>query len=1243
MLLYTSPVMAVKSITEYTPAHGPLTQQQKKRIYQLDQPLELFETQLAQVDSVDWLLGQLKLAQAMKRDDIVLSTLERLFAIEGNNVSGLYYQANMYLQTKQLDKATAAWKKLQQLAPKSQKTLALNSIFSIRNEKKSEFQRARLLAHSGRYLESLLAYDSVFPNGIPTPSLQLEYLQVEGHIASRWQSVKTSLEKLNANNPDVPIFQLALTKHIGKRHPADPWVLASYRRLALRPDIGEQAALSWLYALDSLPISTSVTEQYAILSSYYPSNRTIQRANQEGKKRLARELILQKDPTYRAKRKGLALLDEGKNNQAAKQLRYALTTRPDDPELLGAIGTIYLRGGNQTQALAYFKKAQELDKDPDAASKWRSLIKVSSYWAYLKQGDTALKENRYTDAKHLYEKSIKITPAAPDAYNGLAELALMQKQYKQAERYYQLALNRDQNNNSALRGRLNVALAQGELGTAIKLAEHYTPQQQLAINGKIQSLRSDQASQAIELALSAGDMDQAKRSVSRLLALKPSSPWLRADIADTLRILGNPKQADDLMLAWDQASSDPQMHFAYSLYLSRNDQARAAVDALAAVPKTRLTPAMKRNLVRLSLNLDLDNIQARYLYAHEASVKAISKLAQEYRHDPQAMMRITETWYKLGEATRAQTSYAAITPQKDWSFSTQLAYAKLMLTMHAFEDFNDWQARSEHLSNLTLLSISERQSLHQLATQANIAEAEQDYQQELYASALARYLKVSKQAEPYKTQGLIGVLQSSIPLEQQTQYEYIAAALYSKRGQLTASQLMSVARVFNRLGRHTQANHLNELLPDSASAMEFRDSMAIAMTNKQWHTAGISGYKALNSDRIAKNRNQDKASPEKPSLHLLYDQADDYWLTRNVKKDIDTLHDRLDGHVMIGYDFGARDGENKMSQVPIEARIPIPSLDGHLILRAEHVNIASGDIDYLNQHQDHHEIPIDQQASGTALGVGWEADNWSADIGTTPLGFTHSTWVGGITVKGDLADLGWRINASKRPETSSILSYAGLSVPQGSIDPQGTEWGGVVRTGLKIGTSYDQGGPYGIWTSIQYHKLTGDNVADNTRLGLLAGSYYKLIADEDQGLSVGTNFMYLNYNKNLSEYTLGHGGYYSPQSYFSVSIPVNYYKRYHDTWSYLLSGSISNSWTQEDGPYLTGEASSSGGGFGYTFQAAIENRISKHWYLGMSLDLQRSDFYEPNHFILYAKYTFSDRWQSITMPANTPILYSSFD
>lgn len=130
---------------------------------------------------------------------------------------------------------------------------------------------------------------------MPSAALQLEFLQLQSNLDGSWQTVKQGLERLNADYPGVPQFQLALANHIRKENPADPWILDTYKKLALAPVIGSSAATSWLRALDQLPISEQVVQQYAILASYYPSDLEIQRANQGAKQRWETEQDLRKD------------------------------------------------------------------------------------------------------------------------------------------------------------------------------------------------------------------------------------------------------------------------------------------------------------------------------------------------------------------------------------------------------------------------------------------------------------------------------------------------------------------------------------------------------------------------------------------------------------------------------------------------------------------------------------------------------------------------------------------------------------------------------------------------------------------------------------------------------------------------------------------------------------------------------------------------------------------------------------
>ncbi len=1227
---------------DYNPA--PLTQTQLASVYRPVEAVQ-FSTSQPRIDSVEWLVNQLKLADAVGRDDIVESTLERLLAIDDSNPKGLFYQANMHLKRQQVELAQQVLKRLETVAPNSSQWRDLSLILALRSTKKFDYQQAKLFAKAGRYKEAVQAYQSIFPSGMPSAALQLEYLELQSDAGGQWNRVKSGLERLNIEYPGVPQFQLALANHIRKEKPTDSWVLATYRALALNPVVGERAADSWLRALEQLPISAEVAQEYAILASYYPSDSKIQRANVHASARWSKEQELRKDPTYLAKLAGIQWLERGKLKRAETKLRYALTTRARDPEVLGAMGTVYLRQGQQQNALYYFQQAQQFDTDVDNASKWRALIQVSQYWAYLKKGNQLADRKQWQQAETYYRRAIGVDKTQPDAYIELAALHLQQKDYLASDRFYQHALKLEQVNASALRGRLKVKTEQGDWVGALAIAESYDQMQKNVVVEELKAIHAEIALSQLRLAIAKGNQIVMQQAAEKLLELDIRSPWIRLDIADVIRSQGNQPKADRLMREWVESEYDPEMVFAYALYLAQDREVENAIATLESIPPGDLTDAMQRNLVRLKLDWALENIQKRYSESPHSVAKQLRSLEKQYANDIQGLVRVAGAWIDLLKRDEAERIYQSIELSPQWTASSHLAYGSLIIELNQFDDFKHWLKNVHDIYEARGVDEAILAQFDELDSRRKIAEAGYLLSMQRYSEAAILYSQVTLKPEPFQSQAQVGLLQTSALMQDSSAYQRSRQALKNKKATLTTKQLIAAAVVFNQQGDYSEANEFNRLLDNriDVDALTYRDSMKIAMENHQWSLAEVRAYQTLNADRIERNDTPKTAQEPSLSLRELYDSAEDYWLTRNVKKDLDSLHDRHDGHVMIGWDDSARDGQNASSLIPIEARIPIEAWDGHLLLRADFISVDSGQLEYYEKETDSASSLFRNKASGMAFGVGWQAQQWRADIGTTPIGFDHSTWVGGLNLTGDLGDFGWRVDASRRPLTSSILSYAGMSVPSGTSDTQGTEWGGVVATGAKLNSSWDIGNPYGFWSSLQYHVLTGERVEDNTRLGLLGGGYYKFISTEQQRFSVGTNLMYLSYDKNLSEYTLGHGGYYSPQSYFSVSLPVNYYGRYNNTWSYRLSASISNSWTEVEAPYLSvGGVSSKGGDFGTSFQAALEKRVSKRWYLGGVVDLQRSEFYTPNHFMLYAKYTFNDRWQPIEYPPAVPTLYSDF-
>ncbi len=158
--------------------------------------------------------------------------------------------------------------------------------------------------------------------------------------------------------------------------------------------------------------------------------------------------------------------------------------------------------------------------------------------------------------------------------------------------------------------------------------------------------------------------------------------------------------------------------------------------------------------------------------------------------------------------------------------------------------------------------------------------------------------------------------------------------------------------------------------------------------------------------------------------------------------------------------------------------------------------------------------------------------------------------VGGITFRPKLSEaVTLRFTIEQRTVTDSVLSYAGVKDTR-----NGVTFGGVVKRGGRLGIEIDTG-DFGTYDNAAFYQYEGQRVEDNRSIEGNLGAYIRIIEREDEELKIGGNVSFFGYEENLRHFTLGHGGYFSPQSYFSVSAPIEYTRR-DGPMSYQVGGSI---------------------------------------------------------------------------------------
>ncbi|MCX2943883.1 cellulose synthase subunit BcsC-related outer membrane protein [Rahnella perminowiae] len=204
-----------------------------------------------------------------------------------------------------------------------------------------------------------------------------------------------------------------------------------------------------------------------------------------------------------------------------------------------------------------------------------------------------------------------------------------------------------------------------------------------------------------------------------------------------------------------------------------------------------------------------------------------------------------------------------------------------------------------------------------------------------------------------------------------------------------------------------------------------------------------------------------------------------------------------------------------------------------------------------------------QSATGVEVNAALTGDSYKADVGSTPLGQDLNSLVGGVQWAPKLTDFTTlRVTAERRAVTDSILSYVGTK-----DNYSGKEWGQVTKNGGSVNLSYDDGDA-GFYAEAGYYSYLGNNVKSNKSVNANAGLYVRPFRYDDRELKTGINVGYMDFDKNLSYYSFGQGGYFSPQNYVSVSFPVEYTQKYDD-WDLKLSGAVGyQSYSQDKSAYF---------------------------------------------------------------------------
>ena len=269
-------------------------------------------------------------------------------------------------------------------------------------------------------------------------------------------------------------------------------------------------------------------------------------------------------------------------------------------------------------------------------------------------------------------------------------------------------------------------------------------------------------------------------------------------------------------------------------------------------------------------------------------------------------------------------------------------------------------------------------------------------------------------------------------------------------------------------------------------------------------------------------------------------------------------------------------------------------------------------------------------AAQNATGIGAEAQlstrTFGLRVGATPHGFLVNNIIGGLRFRPGNGPI--TVMLERDSVKDSLLSYAGVQDPVSK-----SVWGGVIANSASVQGNWGDARS-GFYTVLGYQMITGKQVEENKRMDASVGTYWKVLNLPEGALTVGLNLSGMHYDKNLRYFTVGQGGYFSPQRYFLLNVPVHFNGTYRRQFQYSVSGSLGSQHFQEDaspyfptlptlqgrnGPYYSALTST---GLNYSLEAKGTYQISPNWYAGGFLSVNNARYYSSTTAGMFVKYSF---------------------
>jgi len=1127
---------------------------------------------------------------------------------------------------------------------------------------------ARKQAQSGQAEAATNTYRSALGTDKPAGQLGLEYYQTLGATSEGWEEARRGLEELVRNNPGNQRYQLGLARHLTYRESARREgirQLSSLKREEQTEDVRKSLsqALVWLNArrgdrvlftrhLSRFPEDKDVRERLALL------DRT----------------LLESKKTVRARpsQAGFALLEQGDTEGAAARFQSILAKKPHDAEALGGLGTVRLRQQSFGEAVGLLDQA--MLRDRRHAERWKQARDSAYYWMLMQQVLAARQAGKLVDAEDKLLEAFKLDEHQVLGQVLMGDLWLEKHQLAKAESMYRLALKTSATDPGAFRGLIAVLLQTAREGEALTMISALDEASALKVGG-LNALKASIMLKLAEADERAANYDAATSKLETALSLAPADPWARLALARQYQRQGDFRKAGALLDAL--LTGQPQLVEALHARAMLYEEQKLLLDGLTmmeSIPLTARSKNMLADMQRLSVKLQVQRAQQLFAQGNLQAAQAAARQAElQAAGDSSLLAQVAGCWSQLGqsvEALRLMRDLVKRSPVDN--VELQVQYAGVLLD--ARQD-SELAPVLRSLSATRRLTNSQQEDLNKVILAYTLRQTDSLREAGRFDEALRILTPALEKSDDPRLIMALARIQSSggdarkalasaervIEREPNDLAHRVfasgvalgakaidSAALHAsvalEIGPDDPRALIAAGRVEKERGNADQAL----LYFERAQALERPQFTAFAAPANLPPTPVGEHAGLLPIPDLREASALAPSSPPVVSRPLLQSPRRE----PTLGDEIDEIKLKLATSVYLAPRFRVRSGEpglGRLNEFELPLEIAIPSstsgaftlrltptmLSVGALSRSDPGNIAKVGAAAFGPLLSGFDPVPDQDASGMAISVGYRDDDLSMRIGTTPLGFLVTHVVGELSFSTHLEDFTLKGALNRRAVTDSVLSSAGMRDP---LTMQA--WGGVIKTGGQFGVTFG-GDERGVYADLGAAQLSGKGVKDNTQFEFNLGTYWRVYQSANSKVKLGLNLTAMSYRDNLGFFTLGHGGYFSPQQYFSFGVPWEWAGR-RGALSYQVGGDFSlqkfsqdrvayfpndpafqNAWALKAGTtYPTFYEAESGAGLGYNLYGAFEYPMTPRFTFGGRLAFESSRNYAQQSGSLYLRYAF---------------------